>query len=47
MPKILHSLKAITDIIFIEYRSTIYEKQNPDTYPGETYKEYIEKEKTI
>ncbi len=33
-PHISHSMEALTDIIFIEYRSTVFDKNNPDTYPS-------------
>ncbi len=31
-PNIKHSMEALTDIIFIEYRETVFDKDNPDTY---------------
>lgn len=41
-PNILHTFKAITDVIFLEYRETTFDKSKPDTYPADTYSEYIE-----
>lgn len=40
-PNILHSMLALTDVIFLEYRSTIFDRENPDTYPNDTYEGYI------
>lgn len=36
-PNILHSMKALTNIIFLEYRTTVFDKSNSDTYSAETY----------
>lgn len=38
---IYHELRALTDVIFIEYRSTVFDKINPDTFPKEDYDGYI------
>ena len=37
-PNVLHIFEALTDVAFIEYRSTVYDKEKPDTYPANTYK---------
>jgi len=39
---ILHSMKIIKPTIYIEYRSTIFNPQQPDTYDVSTYQEYLE-----
>jgi len=44
-PDILHTFEALTDVIFLEYRSTPFDKDNPDSYPAETYGEYIKQKK--
>ena len=31
-PKIWHSFESLADVIFIEYRSTVFDKNNPDVY---------------
>jgi oxalate decarboxylase/phosphoglucose isomerase-like protein (cupin superfamily) len=31
-PYVLHALKTLTDIILLEYRSNIFNKEKPDTY---------------
>ncbi|HJX05300.1 MAG TPA: hypothetical protein VJ461_01165 [Candidatus Nanoarchaeia archaeon] len=31
-PYVLHTLKTITDIILLEYRSTVFDRAKPDTY---------------
>lgn len=38
---IYHEMRALSDVFFIEYRSTIFDKENPDTFPQEDYDEYI------
>ncbi|MEK6926054.1 MAG: hypothetical protein AABW50_02130 [Nanoarchaeota archaeon] len=40
-PGILHSFEALTDITFLEYRQTIFNKACPDTYAEDTYSSYI------
>ena len=40
-PNVLHELRPTTKIYFIEYRSTPFNKENPDTYPAETYDDYL------
>ena len=36
-PGILHSMRALTDVIFVEYRETEFDKSKSDTYPEEEY----------
>ena len=31
-PNVLHSLETLTDIILLEYRSTVFDRAKPDTY---------------
>ena len=31
-PWVFHALEALTDVIFIEYRNTIFNRKKPDTY---------------
>lgn len=31
-PYVLHTLETLTDIILLEYRSTVFNKEKPDTY---------------
>ncbi len=40
-PYVYHSYEALTDFYFIEYRSTIYDKENSDSFDEESYKEYL------
>ncbi|MBI2662217.1 hypothetical protein HYX11_02050 [Candidatus Woesearchaeota archaeon] len=40
-PGILHSMTILKPTIYIEYRSTIFNPQLPDTYNASTYQEYI------
>jgi dTDP-4-dehydrorhamnose 3,5-epimerase-like enzyme len=40
-PGILHSFKALTNIIFIEFRQTYYDKKTADTYPAEDYDDFV------
>jgi hypothetical protein len=40
-PGVFHSMRALTDVLFIEYRSTVYDSSNSDTFPAETYEEYV------
>lgn len=39
---IYHELVAQTDVIFMEYRSTVFDPEHPDTYPKEAYEGYIQ-----
>ena len=36
-PNVLHSLEAQTDVTYIEYRSTVFNKAKPDCYPAELF----------
>lgn len=39
---IFHSFTALTDVVFIEYRSTVFDPSNPDCFYGqEEYDAYI------
>lgn len=29
---VFHALEALTDVVFVEYRSTVFNRQKPDTY---------------
>ena len=40
-PHILHKFKALDDIVFLEYRSTVLDDNNKDSYPAESYEDYI------
>ena len=40
-PNILHELKAVSDVIFLEFRPTVFNAETSDTYPAETYEKYI------
>ncbi len=31
-PWVFHALEALTKVIFVEYRSTVFNRQKPDTY---------------
>ncbi len=37
MPNVLHTFEALTDVIFLEYRSTVFDPKNSDCYSAETY----------
>ncbi|MBI4440802.1 hypothetical protein HY639_01415 [Candidatus Woesearchaeota archaeon] len=41
VPLILHSMKALTDVVFVEYRVTEFDKSHTDTYPASQYDEFI------
>lgn len=43
--RVLHYMKALTDSIFIEYRPTMFDKSNPDSFPAERYEEFIDSSK--
>ena len=38
---ILHGMKAMTDVVLIEYRLTAFDENHPDMYPAETYGAYL------
>ena len=38
---ILHGLKAMSDILFIEHRSTTFDQNSQDMYLADTYESYI------
>lgn len=40
-PGILHSVEAITDIKLLEHRATVFYREKPDTYPEDSYLDYI------
>ncbi len=40
-PGIWHEMKALTDVSFVEYRSTVFDPEKPDTYGKEEYEEYF------
>ena len=40
-PNILHTYKAISDIIFLEYRTSIYNPADSDTFPVEVFESYL------
>lgn len=40
-PNILHTYKAISDIIFLEYRRNIYNPADSDTFPVEAFESYL------
>ena len=39
-PEVLHWSRALTEVVFVEYRSTAYDKKHNDTYPAEDYDKY-------
>ena len=43
---IYHELEALTDIIFLEYRSTVFDPEYSDTFLREEYDNYIHTTKT-
>lgn len=36
-PYIFHTFEALTDVVFIEYRSTVYDRKHPDAYSEEEF----------
>lgn len=38
---IFHHMKALTDTLFLEYRSTVFDPSHPDTFPEKEYAAYI------
>ncbi|MEK6945408.1 MAG: hypothetical protein AABW63_01305 [Nanoarchaeota archaeon] len=46
-PGIIHSFHSLTDIIILEYRSTIFDRNNSDTFSPETYQTYIDSMKKL
>lgn len=37
-PRILHTLTALEDVILIERRVTVFDKEHPDTYPATEFR---------
>jgi len=40
-PGILHWSRALTEVVFVEYRSIVYDKKHNDTYPAASYDKYL------
>ncbi len=40
-PYIYHTFEALSDVIFIEYRATIFDRSKPDAFDRESFKEYL------
>ncbi|MEK6843997.1 MAG: hypothetical protein AABX83_01075 [Nanoarchaeota archaeon] len=41
-PDILHTYRAITDVVFLEYRKSIFNPSDSDTFSSETFESYLE-----
>ncbi len=39
-PHVLHKSTALTDIVYVEPRITLFDKKHPDTFPPEEYEGY-------
>ena len=39
-PHVLHKSTALTDIVYVEPRITVFDKNNSDTFPAEEYEKY-------
>ena len=44
-PGVYHSFEAVTDVIFIEYRSTAFDKNKTDSYPLDEYLTFVDPQK--
>ena len=40
-PGVLYFFTPLTDIIFLEYRTTVFNRERPDSYPPEEYDEFV------
>ncbi len=40
-PYVYHSYEALTDFYFIEYRSTVFDRKNEDSFDEESYQAYL------
>ncbi len=41
-PGVYHEFEALTPVIFLEYRSTVFDKNNPDSFPQSEYDSYLQ-----
>jgi len=40
-PGVLHRFTPLEDVIFLEYRCTVFDRERPDSYPAEYYADYL------
>jgi dTDP-4-dehydrorhamnose 3,5-epimerase-like enzyme len=40
-PGVYHEFEALCDVVFIEYRATVFDPAHPDCYTKDEYEEYL------